>query len=205
MARCKFSAPKIKNVAGFPLESFGSFLVRERLEMNKARKEIFDNTHKILQVNLELSKALEVTEEESWAILTSEGFGPNGEDYRAVVSPFLSQLLNLQDTQLQTYSYNKAAVSLMLRSRLDPQFLVDSREDIYKAFKYELPLDALNNFATSPYSHRLESGKALIDELIDYLPEKVFDAIVDFAIEEEGTDSVDTEESSDPKSEGQKI
>jgi hypothetical protein len=159
-----FITPELVTIAGFQLLKLGSLKRKEMAFINKHRKEIVRGYMEVNRIALEISEKYEITEAEALSIVNNFGLDGGNEallEYTDRLIP-LVELLTTQDAQ------PGQAVSMLLRSRLSPDWLKDNAENLLSAFGI-----------------KVEETGIWRDEFIDELTEQAIDSLYKFLIQEQ--------------------
>lgn len=183
----RFRKSETVDIAGFELPAYKSLLAGERFHLLAVNKDIFSGVKGLLDLAAELGDKLKVDSSEAWVILQSQGIATDGTDHRALILPYLARLTRLNDNEAKETRYMRAAVEMLLASRLDGTWLVKARPELVDAFPLTLTAAECTEFAKVAASDRLDSTAVLrVAKLIaDALPGDIFDELFEFAQTEE--------------------
>lgn len=180
----RFRKSENVQVAGFEFKKYGSLQARERHYLLEVKRKLFDRSTAFLDLAQRMSQELSISEQEAWAVLQTGAASANPE-LKVRLLPYIAELTHRLNPEYASVQYPKEAVILLFLSRLND--LKSIAKELEEAFDIALNPKSVQSFDKVPYSDRLQSAEriALSRQIVEQLPEDVFDELLAFIAGEE--------------------
>ena len=199
----RFRKPEIVDLCGFQMSKLGSLLKREREYLLETKSRLTSSVQTLLDLADEIAASLNIPQAEAWQILNSNGINSAGEDVKVKILPYLLRLQDSLDSSKVEEEYKDEAVLMILRSRLKPAFLEEIRSELNEAFDIRITDEQISHIKEVEYSDFLTDKvrAEVCSEIVSKLTEEIFEALLDFVLNEQSqwknNDPSDSDESAE--------
>lgn len=170
----RFGKKELIDIGGFEFPVYKSLLARERIAMLHAKSEAYDVALKVLTLRAELAKILKVEENDiSSAISNLKGDSQSPEALRLI-----KEVNKLSDPDHSQSQYIAKAVSILVKSRLEPSFVIKNIKDLKDSFSFELSKEELAEYGQVKYQERLDS------EIVEVVTNRLLSLLTDVILED---------------------
>ncbi|HEY9699104.1 MAG TPA: hypothetical protein V6D10_17725 [Trichocoleus sp.] len=166
------------------MKKYGSLQARERQYLLNVRRKLFDRTTALLDLARKIATELSISEQEAWEVLQT-GAATADPETKSKLLPYLTELTEKLNPQYAALQYPREAVVLLFMSRLDT--LKEIAADLEESFDISLDKKSVEKFDRIPTSERLQAKEReiLSRQIVEQLPEDIFDALLEFVAGEE--------------------
>ncbi|XHX80945.1 MAG: hypothetical protein RBJ76_13735 [Stenomitos frigidus ULC029] len=179
-----FSQPETVFVGGFPLPKFGSLPEDEKEFLRQRELDASDEMALFVNLVKKISTEQNISQAEAIELVkTAETSNANlgvlvnyVSDLRAIKNPIIAKLRQKRDF-----------AALLLRSRLDPEWLFENIDNFKKFRRINIGLEAVLKIRSLPEEKWLQDATraTIINSIIDRLPEQAVNELAEFFIHED--------------------
>jgi hypothetical protein len=130
-----FYSPEVVSIGGFPVKKYGCLLQEEADWFEGKKAEQLDQAKAFFTLAKAISDQTGVSDEEALNLVQSLG-DATGQNAHLLVR-FSDQLDSIKATMKGQYDLTADSVTLVIRSRVDGQWLLDNAEGLKQAFGIE--------------------------------------------------------------------